>query len=86
MMDDPGGSESGATAVIEIDHLTRRFGSLTAVDNLTLSVKAGEVFALLGANGAGQGFGWSQQSRPLYRKPPFEGPLASPRKSSQPSW
>jgi ABC-type uncharacterized transport system ATPase subunit len=33
---------------------TRRFGSLTAVDGLTLSVKAGEVFALLGANGAGK--------------------------------
>ncbi len=54
MTDDPIGSESRATAVIEIDHLTRRFGSLTAVDSLTLSVKAGEVFALLGANGAGK--------------------------------
>jgi ABC-2 type transport system ATP-binding protein len=54
MTDDPVGSETRATAVIEIDHLTRRFGSLTAVDSLTLSVKAGEVFALLGANGAGK--------------------------------
>lgn len=54
MTDDPVGSESRATAVVEIDHLTRRFGSLTAVDSLTLSVTAGEVFALLGANGAGK--------------------------------
>jgi ABC-2 type transport system ATP-binding protein len=54
MTDDPVGSEGRATAVVEIDHLTRRFGSLTAVDSLTLSVTAGEVFALLGANGAGK--------------------------------
>ena len=54
MKDDPAGSEGRATAVVEIDHLTRRFGSLTAVDSLTLTVKAGDVFALLGANGAGK--------------------------------
>ena len=39
--------------VLEIKGLTRRFGSFTAVDALTLSVKAGEVFGLLGSNGAG---------------------------------
>lgn len=50
----PIGSESRTAAVVELDRLTRRFGSLTAVDGLTLSVKAGEVFALLGANGAGK--------------------------------
>ena len=54
MKDEPVGPESHATAVIEIDHLTRRFGSLTAVDDLSFSVSAGEVFALLGANGAGK--------------------------------
>jgi ABC-2 type transport system ATP-binding protein len=40
--------------VLETDGLTRRFGNLTAVDRLTLSVDSGEVFALLGANGAGK--------------------------------
>ncbi|MFH0962573.1 MAG: ATP-binding cassette domain-containing protein [Planctomycetota bacterium] len=44
----PGGS------IVEADALTRRFGSLTAVDELTLSVEAGEVFGLLGPNGAGK--------------------------------
>jgi ABC-2 type transport system ATP-binding protein len=40
--------------VIEISALTRRFGSLTAVDGLTMSVEPGEVFGLLGPNGAGK--------------------------------
>lgn len=41
-------------SVLETEGLTRRFGTLTAVDALTVSVEAGEVFALLGANGAGK--------------------------------
>jgi len=40
--------------VLDIKNLTRRFGAFTAVDGLTLSVNAGEVFALLGSNGAGK--------------------------------
>jgi len=40
--------------VLEIEHLTRRFGSFTAVNELTLSVNAGEIFGLLGSNGAGK--------------------------------
>ncbi len=35
-------------------HLVRRFGSRTAVDDVTFEVKAGEVFGLLGPNGAGK--------------------------------
>ena len=34
--------------------LVRRFGSMVAVDGLTLSVAPGEVFGLLGRNGAGK--------------------------------
>ena len=40
--------------VLDLKELTRRFGTVTAVDSLTLSVKAGEVFGLLGSNGAGK--------------------------------
>ena len=40
--------------MIEIDHLTRMFGSVTAVDGLTLTIAEGEVFGLLGPNGAGK--------------------------------
>ena len=42
------------TPIIETVALTRRFGELTAVDNLTISVEPGEVFGLLGPNGAGK--------------------------------
>jgi ABC-2 type transport system ATP-binding protein len=41
-------------AIIELDHLTRRFGDLTAVDDLSLEVGDGEFFGLLGPNGAGK--------------------------------
>ena len=40
--------------MIETENLTRKFGNLTAVDNLTLRVDEGEVFGLLGPNGAGK--------------------------------
>lgn len=40
--------------VIEIEHLTKRYGSKTAVDDLNLCIRRGEVFGLLGPNGAGK--------------------------------
>jgi ABC-2 type transport system ATP-binding protein len=40
--------------LIETENLTRKFGDLTAVDNLTLRVDKGEVFGFLGPNGAGK--------------------------------
>ena len=42
------------SAVIEADGLTKRWGSLTAVDDLSLSVAEGECYAFLGRNGAGK--------------------------------
>lgn len=39
---------------IELEHVTRRFGSQTAVDALSLRVATGSIFALLGPNGAGK--------------------------------
>ena len=40
--------------MIDTENLSRKFGSLTAVDNLTLHVDEGEVFGFLGPNGAGK--------------------------------
>jgi ABC-2 type transport system ATP-binding protein len=40
--------------VIQINKLTKKYGDLTAVDNLDLHIRKKEVFALLGPNGAGK--------------------------------
>ena len=40
--------------VIEVEGLTHRFGSLTALDDLSFSLAEGEVLGLLGPNGAGK--------------------------------
>jgi ABC-2 type transport system ATP-binding protein len=42
------------TIVIDTENLTKKFGNLTAVENLTLHVDEGEVFGFLGPNGAGK--------------------------------
>jgi ABC-2 type transport system ATP-binding protein len=39
---------------VECAHLTKRFGSFSAADNVTFTVKKGEIFGLLGPNGAGK--------------------------------
>ena len=40
--------------VIKVDNITKRFGSFTAVDNISFEVEKGEIFGFLGANGAGK--------------------------------
>ncbi len=40
--------------MIDTENLTKRFGDLTAVDNLTIHVNDGEIFGFLGPNGAGK--------------------------------
>jgi ABC-2 type transport system ATP-binding protein len=42
------------TPPVDIRHLTKRYGSLTAVDAVSLTVRAGEVYGFLGPNGAGK--------------------------------
>lgn len=42
------------TPILRTESLTRRFGTLTAVNDLTIAVEPGEVFGLLGPNGAGK--------------------------------
>ena len=47
-------TDSNAAAVIRTANLTRRFEALTAVDRLTLEVSRGEIFGLVGPDGAGK--------------------------------
>jgi len=42
------------STMIELDHLTKRFGALVAVDDISMSVSRGEVLGFLGPNGAGK--------------------------------
>ena len=44
----------GLSAMIELDRLTKRFGALIAVDDVTMTVARGEVLGFLGPNGAGK--------------------------------
>src|SRR5579862_5414921 len=39
---------------IVVDHLTKKYGDFTAVDDVSFNVKQGEIFGLLGPNGAGK--------------------------------
>jgi ABC-2 type transport system ATP-binding protein len=45
---------SATEAAIEVDSLTKRFGSTLAVDDLSFSVQAGKIVGFLGPNGAGK--------------------------------
>ncbi len=53
-LDRPDAPKAVDQAMITVDHLSRNFGSFQAVKNISFSVKQGEVFGLLGANGAGK--------------------------------
>ena len=52
-----GGHENAkavAENVIEVEHLVKAFGTFHAVDDISFTVKRGEIFGFLGANGAGK--------------------------------
>ncbi len=40
--------------MIEVEHLVKKYGSLTAVDNLSMKIEPGHIYGLLGKNGAGK--------------------------------
>jgi len=48
------GGTSQADTILSMDKVTRRFGAVTAVESVDLTVKRGELFALLGSSGCGK--------------------------------
>ena len=41
-------------ALLSVEHVTRRFGGVVAVDDVSLDVAEGEIVGLIGPNGAGK--------------------------------
>src|SRR6267142_2627499 len=62
----------GGTFLIEVQHLTKRYGPVTAVDDVSFTVERGEILGFLGPNGAGKTTtmrvltGYMPETPPLY--------------------
>ncbi len=50
----PAAADRATDNVIEVQHLVKAFGTFRAVDDISFSVRRGEIFGFLGANGAGK--------------------------------
>ena len=48
------GIASSAINAIEVEHIVKKYGEFTAIDNVSFAVHEGEIFGLLGPNGAGK--------------------------------
>jgi branched-chain amino acid transport system ATP-binding protein len=46
--------ESPASPLLEIERVTKRFGGLTALSEVSFSIRSGEIYGLIGPNGAGK--------------------------------
>ena len=60
-------------ALLSVEHVTRRFGGIVAVDDVSLDVDEGEIVGLIGPNGAGKTTMFNLITR-LYK--PDEGEIA----------
>ncbi len=54
MAEQENGMENGKNPVIAVEHLTKRYGEFTAVDDLSFAIEEGGVYGFLGPNGAGK--------------------------------
>ena len=59
-------------AILEVDHLVKKYGDFEAVRGLSFTVEEGEVFGLLGPNGAGK---TTTLSMPTCLFPPTQGSI-----------
>ena len=72
-------------ALLKIERLTMRFGGITAVNGLDLTVEAGQIFSLIGPTGAGKttvfnvitGIYEPTEGRVLFQDRPLEKPLTA---------
>ena len=49
-----GNGQGALSKAIEVEHIVKKYGDFTAVDDVSFYVKEGEIFGLLGPNGAGK--------------------------------
>ena len=54
MNTDSSNQASSKTPVLRIEHLTKRYGSFTALNDLSLTLNAGQILGMIGPNGAGK--------------------------------
>ncbi|TMB88223.1 MAG: hypothetical protein E6J37_07950 [Chloroflexi bacterium] len=55
----PGAQPTSDAFAVDADNVVKSFGALKALDGVTLRVKTGEIYGLLGPNGAsGRSSGW----------------------------
>src|SRR5579859_1940820 len=47
-------SDSTGRPMVRLSHVTKRYGQAIAVDDVSLSIRRGEIFGILGPNGAGK--------------------------------
>ena len=54
MMTSATDADHGVNPILKVDHVTKKFGELVAVNDLSFTVKKGQVFGIAGPNGAGK--------------------------------